>query len=29
MIWDGGHQVANAAARAGFFGGPQPHFGGD
>ena len=29
MIWDGGHQVANAAARAGFFSGPHPFFGGD
>ncbi len=26
MIWDGGHQVATAAARAGFFGGPHPLF---
>ena len=28
MIWDGGHEVANAAARAGFFDGPHgflPH----
>jgi YjbE family integral membrane protein len=27
MIWDGGHQVANAASRAGFFGGPHPFIG--
>ena len=26
MIWDGGHQVANAAARAGFFDGLHPLF---
>lgn len=24
MIWEGGHQVASAAAHAGFFGGPPP-----
>ena len=29
MIWDGGHQVANAASRAGFFSGQHPFFGGD
>jgi YjbE family integral membrane protein len=28
MIWEGGHQVANAAARAGLFGGPHPLFNG-
>ncbi len=26
MIWDGGHQVASAAAHAGFFGGPHAFF---